>query len=105
MGVLYVKKGQQTPKEWFSNGLSPDLPLSPLFWEFMNKFGHEINLATWTGYFGDMGAKGKTYYTKWDDTIDCIFHLAPMMDAEGHRRLIGNDIGILNQESKKNSLL
>jgi len=37
-------------------------------------------------------AATETYYAKWND-IDIIFHMAPGMSAEQHRRLCGNDIG------------
>jgi hypothetical protein len=70
LGILYVRKGQKTPPEWFRNGIDGDT-LSPGFWKFMNELGEEIDLASWTGYRGDMGQEGKTYYSKWDNQIDC----------------------------------
>lgn len=71
LGVLYVRKGQQTPPEWFQNGTNGD-SLHPDFWLFMDAMGSKIDLATWTGYRGDMGQQGTTYYTKWEDSIDCM---------------------------------
>lgn len=88
MGVLYVRPGQTSPTEWFQNGINGDC-LHPDFWNFMNTLGDTIDLSEWSGYRGDMGAEGSTYYTKWDNQIDCIFHVSSLMNAEGHRRLIG----------------
>eukprot|EP01130_Rhizamoeba_saxonica_P014997 TRINITY_DN6633_c0_g1_i1.p1 TRINITY_DN6633_c0_g1~~TRINITY_DN6633_c0_g1_i1.p1 ORF type:complete len:502 (-),score=115.20 TRINITY_DN6633_c0_g1_i1:233-1738(-) len=72
---------------------------SEAFWEFVNLMGHEIDLDTWTKYRGDMGASGKTYYDEFiasdGNTLDVIYHLAPMMGPEGHRRLIGNDVAVI----------
>lgn len=82
MGILYVKKGQTTPKEWFGNGATPDQPLAPHFWDFVRYLGREIDLSTWTGYFGDMGAKGKTYFTQWDNTVDCKLSLASILTVQ-----------------------
>jgi len=38
-------------------------------------------------------SKAGAYFTRWND-VDIIFHLAPFMNEEQHRRLCGNDIGM-----------
>jgi len=82
----------------FSNGTPDGEPCSEAFWNFLNKMGREIDLNGWTNYTGDMKTKGetisKTYYDKWNE-IEIIYHVAPLLDKEGHRRLIGNDIAVL----------
>lgn len=35
------------------------------FWKFMEVMGHKIDLETWSGYRGDMGKKGTTFYDRW----------------------------------------
>eukprot|EP01126_Amoeba_proteus_P034247 TRINITY_DN3403_c0_g1_i10.p1 TRINITY_DN3403_c0_g1~~TRINITY_DN3403_c0_g1_i10.p1 ORF type:complete len:434 (-),score=87.98 TRINITY_DN3403_c0_g1_i10:216-1517(-) len=94
MGIIYVKQNQLHPREWFTNGLGDD-KLDQRFWEFMKIFGKEIDLLDWSGYLGDMGRKGQTYFDFWKESISIMYHVSPMLDSEGHRRLIGNDIGVL----------
>jgi len=53
--------------------------------------------SDWKGYrgeVGDLGADAKVYvyHAVWRG-LETIFHVAPLMDAEQHRRLCGNDIG------------
>eukprot|EP01127_Copromyxa_protea_P018844 TRINITY_DN6010_c0_g1_i1.p1 TRINITY_DN6010_c0_g1~~TRINITY_DN6010_c0_g1_i1.p1 ORF type:complete len:425 (-),score=82.27 TRINITY_DN6010_c0_g1_i1:190-1464(-) len=91
LGVMYVRDKQVHAKEWFSNMTD----LDPRFWTMMDNFGRKIDLTNWDRYYGDMGKKGETYYDYWKDEIDVIFHLSPMLDSEGHRRLVGNDIGVI----------
>ena len=71
LAVLYARKGQTEPSQWFQNGLGEDT-LSPQFWNLMKLLGNEIDLTTWSGYMGDMGKQGTTYYTKWDNEVDCM---------------------------------
>lgn len=67
-------------------------------------------MKEWKGYRGDMGGSGETFFEHWKDEIDGIFrpssttsslsylvmyHLSPLLNSEGHRRLIGNDIGVI----------
>lgn len=52
--------------------------------------GYKINIEGWTGYRGDMNF-GETFYEKWKDN-EVIYHVAPMLNADAHRRWIGNDI-------------
>jgi len=55
--------------------------------------GHQISLKGWTGYSGDQKG-GETFYEKWRG-IEVIYHVSVHMGAEGHRRLIGNDVPII----------
>eukprot|EP01125_Pyxidicula_operculata_P005837 TRINITY_DN2037_c0_g2_i1.p1 TRINITY_DN2037_c0_g2~~TRINITY_DN2037_c0_g2_i1.p1 ORF type:complete len:1050 (-),score=164.06 TRINITY_DN2037_c0_g2_i1:50-3199(-) len=94
IGLVYSKKGQVSPQEMFLNKINKDNPSDAKFLKFLDILGYEIDLDNWTGYRGDMKSPGKTYFTNWKD-VEVIFHVAPYLDAEGHRRLIGNDIAVL----------
>jgi len=87
IAIIYVRPGQTNPRDMFKN----DPPDS--FWKFVNILGQRINISEHDGYKGDV-VTGEVYYTKWKG-LQVIFHLAPLLDAEGHRRLIGNDIAII----------
>jgi len=94
IGVICCRKGQTSPQDMFQNGLEGGPPVDDQFWIFLKHMGHEVDLSdNWTGYTGDMKG-GKTYYTKWKQ-IEVIYHVAPIMNKEGHRRLIGNDIAVI----------
>lgn len=80
-------------KEIFANKPPPD----SRFYRFMDSMASVVDMHTHDGYRGDMGKSGEdadtlTYYTKWND-IEIIFHVAPHMSPEQHRRLCGNDVG------------
>jgi len=91
--VILSRKGQVEPQEMFLNGLNGDKCIDA-FWTFMGHLGKQISLSNWTNYRGDMGQEGETYYTLWKN-IEIIFHVAPMLGAEEHRRLIGNDVAVV----------
>jgi len=93
IGVILSRKGQVEPQEMFLNGLNDDR-CSDAFWTFMDHLGKPISLSNWTNYRGDMGHEGETYYTQWKN-IEIIYHVAPMLGAEEHRRLIGNDVAVI----------
>lgn len=65
------------------------------FWELMKFLGEEVDLESFPGYKGDMG-KGRAYYDQWKFQVQIIYHVAALMNAEEHRRLIGNDIRMLS---------
>eukprot|EP01126_Amoeba_proteus_P045443 TRINITY_DN5089_c0_g2_i10.p1 TRINITY_DN5089_c0_g2~~TRINITY_DN5089_c0_g2_i10.p1 ORF type:complete len:506 (+),score=104.90 TRINITY_DN5089_c0_g2_i10:152-1669(+) len=94
IGIIYVRKGQQEPQEWFGNGQGGDA-LTSEFWQFVNVLGQEIDLSGWKGYRGDMGQRGKTYYKNWNNRVECVYHLSCLMNPEEQRRLIGNDIAMI----------
>jgi len=56
--------------------------------------GEKIDLTHWTNYRGDMGNIGTAYYTVWEK-LEIIYHVSPLLNAEGHRRLVGNDIAVI----------
>eukprot|EP01126_Amoeba_proteus_P034249 TRINITY_DN3403_c0_g1_i3.p1 TRINITY_DN3403_c0_g1~~TRINITY_DN3403_c0_g1_i3.p1 ORF type:complete len:318 (-),score=75.36 TRINITY_DN3403_c0_g1_i3:960-1913(-) len=76
MGIIYVKQNQLHPREWFTNGLGDD-KLDQRFWEFMKIFGKEIDLLDWSGYLGDMGRKGQTYFDFWKESISSMNAILP----------------------------
>jgi hypothetical protein len=67
---------------------------SEIFQEFIEIMGEKIQLNKWTGYRGDMGKEGESYFTYWHD-FNIMYHISTLMDSEQHRRLIGNDIAII----------
>eukprot|EP01118_Nematostelium_gracile_P012829 TRINITY_DN4749_c0_g1_i1.p1 TRINITY_DN4749_c0_g1~~TRINITY_DN4749_c0_g1_i1.p1 ORF type:complete len:533 (+),score=143.97 TRINITY_DN4749_c0_g1_i1:32-1630(+) len=89
IGIVYATEDQTSPKDMFANK-SP----SKDFLDFLNILGRKIQLDTWDGYRGDLGRTGEAYYTQWND-FQFIFHVAPMMDSDQIRRLIGNDLAIV----------
>lgn len=104
MAILYVKKNQLSPEDWFANRgefrlcllfliLGDDI--SPQFWEFINALAVRVDdMSEHQGYKGDM-TKGASYYLNWrpscspDRNVECVFHVGPKMTEEEHRRLIG----------------
>jgi len=64
----------------------------------LNEIAEKIELTGWTKYRGDMGTQGddakESYYTEWEG-IEVMFHVAPWMNEEQLRRLVGNDIGVI----------
>jgi len=92
LGLLYCKKDQNSPMEILQNGLENPSEIPQDFWDFLKTLSQEIDLEHWKGYRGDMGAsESKAYYDNWKG-IDIIYHVAPKLDADSHRRLIGNDV-------------
>eukprot|EP01124_Arcella_intermedia_P007740 TRINITY_DN14793_c0_g1_i1.p1 TRINITY_DN14793_c0_g1~~TRINITY_DN14793_c0_g1_i1.p1 ORF type:complete len:1141 (-),score=267.27 TRINITY_DN14793_c0_g1_i1:23-3340(-) len=64
------------------------------FLEWLEFMGKKVRLETLTGYRGDMGTTGETYYEKWMH-LEVVYHVSPILTAEGHRRLVGNDIAVI----------
>jgi len=97
VAVLYIKEGDQTIQQAFAN----QPPATSPFWKFMGCVGEKIHLKTWpkSRYRGDFGKDGPetdlyTYFTVWKG-VNIMFHVAPWLGPEQHRRLIGNDICVL----------
>eukprot|EP01124_Arcella_intermedia_P012966 TRINITY_DN19378_c0_g1_i3.p1 TRINITY_DN19378_c0_g1~~TRINITY_DN19378_c0_g1_i3.p1 ORF type:complete len:477 (+),score=91.12 TRINITY_DN19378_c0_g1_i3:175-1431(+) len=89
IGIVYYHNGQIDLQ--VSNG-----ECSSKFWEFVSLMGYKIDLTNWGGFTGDMRnhEDKETYFTQWKEK-DIIFHVAPMLNSEAIRRLIGNDIVII----------
>jgi len=93
IGVILSRKGQSEPQEMFLNGQNGDV-CCDAFWNFMNCMGKKISLSpSWTAYRGDM-SDGDAFYATWKN-FEIIYHVAPMLGAEEHRRLIGNDVAVI----------
>jgi len=93
--VLYVKPNQLNISEIFEN----NPPKDTRFWTFMSQIDTQITLNNWTRYRGDFGTSGTdilnpSYWTEWRN-FEIMFHIAPLLDSEQHRRLIGNDIAVI----------
>lgn len=67
-----------------------DAAPSAEFWTFLNVMGRKIHTNGWTGYKGDVN-DGVTYY---DDYLnkEVVYHVAPLLSPQEHRRYIGNDL-------------
>lgn len=95
IGVVYCKPGQKTAQEMFSN-----VDCSPAFNNFVDTMGTSFELTNeWTKYRGDMRTPATICYFEWQTQalgiIEVVYHIAPRLTAEEHRRLLGNDIVIL----------
>lgn len=97
IAVLYVKPEDKTMDDIFAN----QPPANSKFFSFLNHMAVRMPIATWpNGKFrGDIGKEGDdanmdTYYTVWRD-IEIMFHVAPWLNKEQHRRLVGNDICVI----------
>jgi len=89
IAIIYCKAGQKSAQEWFQNNSGSDQ-----FWKFVNLMGSKIDdISTHTGYKGDVG-KGIAFYDRWKG-LEIIYHVAPRMNTEMIRRLIGNDIATI----------
>jgi len=92
--VLYAKPGQKDIEGIWKN--AP--PANSQFYKFLDAIADRVVVdEAWKKYRGEMGVLGadlttKVYYKKWND-VEVIFHVAPLMDEEQHRRLCGNDLG------------
>jgi len=85
IGIIYCKNGQIYPQDMLLNR-----ELTTQFKNFLSLMGKIIEVDDPRN---DVGS-GETYYTFWNE-LDVIYHVAPMMDSEAQRRLIGNDFVIL----------
>jgi len=100
LGVIYCKPGQTNPRDMLLNGLDGDT-CSSHFWEFLSILGRKIDLSNHPGYRGDFGSAehATAYYDQWKDLDqvehEIIYHVAPLLNSDAHRRLIGNDLGII----------
>eukprot|EP01130_Rhizamoeba_saxonica_P008423 TRINITY_DN3409_c0_g1_i1.p1 TRINITY_DN3409_c0_g1~~TRINITY_DN3409_c0_g1_i1.p1 ORF type:complete len:500 (-),score=121.85 TRINITY_DN3409_c0_g1_i1:40-1539(-) len=95
VAVIYALPGQLTMEEIFSNQPPPESQ----FWEFLGTFSNRIDMQGFQGYRGDMGTSGDdvkndSYYINWKER-EFMFHVAPLMNSEQHRRLIGNDMAVI----------
>jgi len=95
VAVLYCSSPTQTVQEMFANVI----PRESKFYNFMDSIAERVHLANWSGYRGDFGTDGEdanreTYFQVWRE-IEIMFHCAPMLIPEQHRRLIGNDIVVI----------
>eukprot|EP01129_Flabellula_baltica_P010426 TRINITY_DN4402_c0_g1_i3.p1 TRINITY_DN4402_c0_g1~~TRINITY_DN4402_c0_g1_i3.p1 ORF type:complete len:460 (-),score=93.49 TRINITY_DN4402_c0_g1_i3:211-1590(-) len=92
VAVLYVTGNETSMKEIFDNQPSQDSP----FWEFMDMMAERVVLSGWTKSRGDLDPNSgdQSYFQEWKDR-SVMFHLAPLMNADQHRRNIGNDMTFL----------
>eukprot|EP01124_Arcella_intermedia_P006541 TRINITY_DN13875_c0_g1_i3.p1 TRINITY_DN13875_c0_g1~~TRINITY_DN13875_c0_g1_i3.p1 ORF type:complete len:609 (-),score=154.75 TRINITY_DN13875_c0_g1_i3:59-1885(-) len=97
IGVICGVSGQNNPLEMLN---TPSENIDDRFWDFMNLMGKSIDLTTHKGFRGDFGisSSAKTFYHSWSGNhknYEVLYHVAPLLDDESKRRLIGNDIGII----------
>lgn len=82
IGVLYVKHGQQTEEEIFSNTSH-----STAFEAFLHLLGHRVNLHDFEGYSGGLdtsnGLNGiQSIYTEYRNN-EIMFHVPTLMPNTG----------------------
>jgi len=87
---LYSNGTEKTLQDFFAH---KEQHASREYWDFMNIIGEKINLKGWKKYRGDFStdSEQEAYYTEWKN-ISVMFHVCLWMNAEQHRRLIGNDV-------------
>src|SRR3546814_2793875 len=75
---------------WHSKNISGicSLSLTPL-----HIFHHRCSISTADSY--SVTASPSLSIITGLSTISVIYHVAPMLHSEGHRRLIGNDVGVI----------
>lgn len=100
-GVLYVKEGQTTEEEMFSNRVS-----SPAFKEFCMMLGDKIELRDWPFFSGGLDTKSDrtgrlSIYTQ-HCGYEIMFHVSTMLPFNesdqqqiDRKRHIGNDVVII----------
>jgi RAP1 GTPase activating protein 1 len=100
-GLLYVKEGQTTEEEMFSNTAT-----SSRFEEFLSFLGSKVELKGFGGYNGGLDVRKNTtgthsVYTKWNN-YEIMFHVAPYLPHSTDdpqqlekKRHIGNDIVVI----------
>lgn len=89
IGVLNITTTQTTRKEWFSNQITDN------FSNFVNLLGIKINSDDWYGYKGNLSNGQTAIYSHWKGVIPIIYHIAPFLDKDEQRKLIGNDLLII----------
>jgi len=98
VGVLYIKDGQETEEEFFTNN-----DHSPEFERFLDFLGERIQLRGFTGFSGGLDTLydltgDKAVFTRWNNN-QFMFHVSTLLPADEHddqklqrKRHIGNDI-------------
>eukprot|EP01127_Copromyxa_protea_P011430 TRINITY_DN2871_c0_g1_i2.p1 TRINITY_DN2871_c0_g1~~TRINITY_DN2871_c0_g1_i2.p1 ORF type:complete len:773 (-),score=122.39 TRINITY_DN2871_c0_g1_i2:245-2563(-) len=91
IAFFYANGSEEAVKDYFDHKEG-----SPAYFNFLELLGTKVSLKGWTKYRGDFGAdiEQDSYYTVWKD-IEVMFHICLWMDAEQHRRLIGNDVVVI----------
>lgn len=114
VGVVYARNSQKSAQEMFAN------EASQAYNNFVDFLGTSYDLTNeWTKYRGDMRCPATICYYEWPTQavgnvgvykrlserfswnfafsivnvlLETVFHIAPRLTAEEHRRLLGNDI-------------
>ncbi len=84
VGVVSAKTGDADEAQMFEN------PMTERFADFLELFSDRVELQGWQGYRGQLSvtAPGTSYYTSWRKN-EVMFHVAPLLNAEQQRRLLG----------------
>lgn len=103
-GVTYLRAGQSTEEESYSNHGDS---VSPGYAKFLNFLGETIPLSGWKGYRAGLDVSGsnstgkESVYTKWQG-YEIMFHVATFLPFTPNerqqlerKRHIGNDIALL----------
>jgi hypothetical protein len=91
--TVRLSNAERALKEMFAN-TAEHAPES--FVRFLSLIADRVPIESHKGYQGDISksAKGNLYFKNWNG-FESVFHVATEMNSEQHRRLIGNDIGLI----------
>lgn len=101
IGVVYAGEDDEEESQMFVHNSAAE---QAALFNFMSLFSDEIELMGWGGFKGQLSttAAGTSYYANFHG-CEIMFHVAPLLTPEQHRRLIGNDTVIIyfHNSSKK----
>eukprot|EP00794_Sanderia_malayensis_P011333 gene11333-12518_t len=98
VGLLFIKDGQETEEEFFTNSVH-----TPAFEEFLLFLGENVLLKGFTGFNGGLDTVHnltgeRTIFTRWNNH-EFMFHVSTLLPTDEHddqklqrKRHIGNDI-------------
>jgi len=91
ISVLYVRGNETSMQQIFQN----QPPNDSKYWKVLDCLGTRMNMKTWphNKFRGDLDrdTDQPSYFTEWRGR-EVMFHVAPWLNVEQHRRLTGNDI-------------
>ena len=77
ISVLYVKRGQSSKKQWFSN------QADVTFLSFLSRLGNREEQSR------------VTYNRDWRGSVPTLFHVASLLSEDDQRGLIGNNLSVI----------
>jgi hypothetical protein len=95
MGVVYCGEDQQGEEVCFAN----TNVVSERFWSFLDLMGERVRINSFSGFSGgfeDVATEPdkQSYYVSWLN-LEIMYHVAPLLNPEEQRRLLGNDLVLI----------